>query len=129
TMTRSAWVLWFVSTWARISCKMPKVGQRGATTSARNGRNWPVASSDEPLEQNQGKGVCLFLPYRVCPLNVRNLRHRSLYPVVASETPVKRSSASASRAGAPQSRGTPRCQSPEPRRGWSYVQNGRSEAA
>jgi hypothetical protein len=81
-------VLWFVSAWVRISCKMPKVGQRGATTSALNGRNWPVASSDEPLEPNHGKGVCLFLPYRVCPLNVRDLRHRSLSPVVASESPV-----------------------------------------
>src|SRR5258708_30706127 len=62
-MTRSSWVIWFVSGWVRISSRISSILQRGATTSARNGSGWPAASSDGPPEKYHGKGERLFLTY------------------------------------------------------------------
>src|SRR5438552_365524 len=73
-MTRSAWLNWFVSAWAKISCKTSKLVQRGETTSKPNAKSWPAASSDGPPDQDHGKGERLFLRYRKlqdCPSTTR----------------------------------------------------------
>src|SRR5258708_131030 len=64
-MTRSSWVIWFVSGWVGISSRISRILQRGATPSARKGSGWPAASSDGPPEKYHGKGERLFLRYSI----------------------------------------------------------------